>query len=175
MKFFALIIFSIASILLSACSTIEKKNSKSVILAGILDIPVVEGSKTPKDCKTEKLFSRKLFPYPIQQSSCVLVKPEKDDSVEGDDTRDWTSIYSDILVERGWHFVQPAGTHYFLERPIATTNCSEQLVFTWWPYAEFEAALSSLNTNNGADFDYVSFTFSYLENNTCGDERLYTP
>lgn len=153
--------------ILGACAATTHED---LILPGLLDIPLVEGSKFVDDCKTGDLLSDV-----NGKAVCVLVKPEKDDSIASDGTKDWTHIYSSLLAEDGWHFVQPHGTHYLLERPIPETECSEQLLFTWWPYGDYKEAKIAVETEDFSKLDYATFTFSYLDKKVCDDKRLHKP
>ena len=154
--------FSI-SLILSACSGSSQIPVKDrlVLKNGLLDVPIIAGSKKAENCGSLGDTFDGLATY-----GCI----EYPAASEGVNGKDWDSDYSRELQKNGWEWAGGEGNAFFFEKPL-NVNCSHHLAMLGW-YQDTEDEQNIVDeTGSLENLENLLFIFVLQEEPVCGDER----
>jgi hypothetical protein len=165
MNFITKFLIGVASTsFLFACQAKVKENSPSVVLPGLLDLPVLKNSFIPADCMLETIGLEK-----AEFIDCIAFLAKS----EGIDGKDWDSEYIAELTKLGWKFAGGEANVFYLEKPINKT-CSTRLNMVGWIIGDKDEIRKYKKSEKNIDWSkipYGSFIFMIEQEPVCNDKR----
>ena len=156
-------ILSLALVIISGCSESpsSQENNRLILKDGILNIPVIQGSKITKDCGSIGNSVENVDGY-----VCIEF-PQTSEGVNG---KDWDSDYSRELKKDGWKWAGGESIAFYFEKPI-DEMCSHHLSMLGWFQATEEQEKIYYETGSLDDVENFVFIFIIDDELKCGDER----
>lgn len=155
--------FGLAMALTIACAqTNPNSPSKDRLILGALDIPVVDGSEVPENCKLETIF-RTGSNIPSHTCAIFPVDPPKGSS-------DIQQDYSAELQKVGWLSAGGEANVIRFEKPFSE-SCSFSLGLLGWPYGSQTASDSYMRTGSVEGLSHFVLIFLMADEPVCGNSR----
>jgi hypothetical protein len=154
----ALVAYVMATLVV-LCAPAVAQETPEVLLPGLLDVALIEGSHVPGDCSSAAPDS--------PPTTCVAFPRESE--------RDWQAEYVRALRQAGWRFTGGAGPVFWFERPINDGECSQRLDMLGWMLGD-ATEMAKLGTDDEPNIDwskvpYGLFIFTVAREPVCGNAR----
>ena len=151
----------------SACSdeaTLPTDN-RLILRGGVLDIPIISGSKTTNRCGSIGKEISEQLEFGID-FTCVEF-PRESESVN---EKDWDSDYTRELGKDGWKWAGGESIAYYFEKP-KDENCNHDLTMLGWMQATEEQETLYNETGSLEGIENLVFIFGISDELKCGTER----
>jgi len=134
------------------------------VFEGVFDVPLLDGTFIPTDCKTGTPFESDYLP---EKHACIAYP-----FADAQDSPEWT--YVKALDEAGWKFAGGAANVYYLEKSI-DDDCSTRMYMIGVIQGAPEEVAKWGNSDE-ADMDWAKiengiYQFMLEGERVCGDKR----
>lgn len=140
-------------------------SSRRILLPGVLDLEVIDGSFIPADCQ-----------FATPPADCVAMPIRRD--TERNTPADFDNLDDDYvraLESQGWRYVSGPGNWFEFERPIASGMCSQNLRMVFWflgdPNEVAKIGTEQESSVNWNLIPFATFIFSLAQEPVCRADR----
>jgi hypothetical protein len=155
------ILGALAIFVVTACSQ-GQPNDRLILQDGLLDIPVISGSKLSTDCGSIGKEIESNIEY-----ACVEF-PRSSKGIEGPN---WDSEYTREIQASGWKWTGGESIAYYFEKP-KDEKCNHSLTMLGW-FQATEKQEKNYNETGALDgIENLIFIFGLDEEPKCGAERV---